>query len=153
MATPIRRGLRPESRLQSLVCNGLQAVEGAHLKHIEEDIRAEFADSLDVDRAFQAEHAQENRWDYLLGHCGTRKIVALEPHTAANKELSTVIRKREASMRHLRGHLKPGVVVAKWFLVASGRVDFIATEMARARLDQSGIQFVGKTLLRKALIA
>ena len=151
MTTPIRRGLRADSTLRQLVKNGLGAMEGGHLKHIEQRIRAKFGDSLDIDKAFEKGHEQENRWDYLLGYSNTGDIIALEPHTASNKEIGSVIRKRATSIQHLRPHLKPGVNVAKWFLVASGRVDFLAIEKARVRLDQSGIEFVGKTLLRKQL--
>ncbi|MGH9441443.1 MAG: hypothetical protein ACRD16_04150, partial [Thermoanaerobaculia bacterium] len=67
------------------------------------------------------------------------------------KELSTVIKKREASLRHLRDHLKPGVFVSDWFWVASGQVDFIPMEKAVARLNQNGISFVGRRFLRKFL--
>lgn len=151
MTTPIRKALVATSSLQPLVRPGLQAVARAHRTLIDEDVRASFADSLDVDKAFEKGHEQENRWDYLLGHGESRNIVGLEPHTANNKEVSTVIRKREASLRHLRDHLRPGVFVAEWFWVASGKVDFTPMDKAINRLNENGISFVGKTFLRKWL--
>jgi hypothetical protein len=65
--------------------------------------------------------------------------------------VTTVIAKRKAALEQLRPHLKPGVFVTDWFLVASGRVDFIPMEKATARLAQNGIRFVGTKLLRGAL--
>ncbi len=77
--------------------------------------------------------------------------MGLEPHTANNTAISVVIRKREASLRHLRGHLKSGVFVAEWFWVASGKVDFTPMDKALLQLTASGIDFVGKALLSKKL--
>ncbi len=149
--TPIRSGLMASSSLQHLVCDGLQAVERPHLKLIEEDVRSRFADSLDIDKAFHDGHEQENRWDYLLGHADSRQIVGLEPHTANNSAVSVVIKKRAASLQHLRGHLNAGVFVTQWFWVASGKVDFTPMDKALLRLTASGIDFVGKALLAKKL--
>jgi len=126
-------------------------VERSHLAYIEKSIRPSFEDSLDIDKSFAKGHEQEHRWDYLLGHTDSGRIVALEPHSAHNKEITTVIKKREASIRHLRDHLKPGAHIAEWFWVASGKVDFLPMEKARIRLDNNGIRFVGTALLAKAL--
>jgi len=61
-----------------------------------------------------------------------------------------VIKKKEAARDQLQTHLLQGTGVAQWLLVASGRVYFADTEKAR-RLDQHGIQFVGKKGLPKHL--
>lgn len=151
MTTPIRTALLVSSDLQPLVQDGLKALERTHRPLIEEAIRGAFADSLDIDKAFEEGHEQEHRWDYLLGHEESRKIVGLEPHTASNKEVSTVIKKRERSLSHLRHHLKSGVFVAEWFWVASGRVDFTPMDKAVTRLNENGIRFVGKQFLRRWL--
>jgi len=151
--TPIRSGLVASSRLQVLVKDGVQALKRGDRTFIEEPMRGAFSDSLDIDKAFEEGHEQENRWDYLLGHRESGKIVGLEPHTASNKHLATVIKKRAASLRHLREHLKSGVFVAEWFWVASGKVDFTPMEKAVTRLNENGIRFVGKTFLRKWLPA
>ena len=134
-----------------MVKDGLQALEKTHRSLIEDDFRPEFGDSVDIDKAFEKGHERENRWDYLLGHSQTERIIALEPHSANNNELSTVIKKREASLRHLRGHLKSGVFIAEWFWVASGNVDFLPIEKAVTRLNDNGIRFVGKKFLCKWL--
>jgi hypothetical protein len=149
--TPIRDALLPASHLQALVQDYLGAVQGKHRGYIEESLRAEFADSLELDEAFRVGHDQENRWDYLLGHAPSDSVVAVEPHSATTGEISTVIDKRKAAKLQLRDHLKPGARIAAWLWVASGNVQFADTEKARVRLDQNGIAFVGRTVLRKHL--
>lgn len=152
MTTPIRASLVASSRLRPLVQDGIQAVKrGRDRALIEEDIRPSFGDSLDIDDAFRKGHESENRWDFLLGHTPSGKIIALEPHSAANKTISTVIRKRESALLRLRDHLRSGVFVREWFWVASGKVDFTPMDKAVARLADNGIRFVGKRLLRKML--
>jgi hypothetical protein len=85
----------------------------AHRIYFDEAVRASFADSLDVDEALKVGREQENRWDYLLGHEPSRRIVGIEPHSAENSEITTVIRKLEAARLQLRDHLRDGVFVAK----------------------------------------
>jgi hypothetical protein len=123
----------------------------AHRIYFDETIRSSFADSLDVDEAFKVGREQENRWDYLLGHGPSRRIVGVEPHTAANSEITTVIRKLEAARRQLRHHLRDGKFVAKWFWVASGKVRFVPMEKATLRLAQNGVEFVGGRIMNKHL--
>lgn len=147
--TPIRSSLKQGSSLNDKVCEGVQALESAHRGYLATEVRADFGDSLDSDKAFLKDHEQENRWDYLLGHTESDAIVGLEPHSAKQDEISTVIKKKEAARVQLRDHLKQGKGVARWLWVASGKVHFANTEKARRRLDQHGIQFVGKKVLPK----
>ncbi len=140
MTTPVRAALVPQSFLVALVKDGLRAVEKAHLGLLEDGIRASFADSLDLDKALQKGHESENRWDYLLGYEASGQVFGLEPHSAQNHEVSTVIKKRSMALDQLRGHLKPGARVTDWFWVASGKVDFLPIE--NARLASKGIRFV-----------
>jgi hypothetical protein len=149
--TVLRRALREESSLQPMVSDGLGAVEGAHREYLEENIRATFEDSLDLDEAMRVGHEQENRWDYLLGHAPSGEVVGVEPHSAKQDEISTIISKRAAAKAHLREHLRNGVRVSRWLWVASGNVQFADTERARLRLDQNGIEFVGRRVLPKHL--
>lgn len=151
MKTPIRRALVPGSRLHDLVKDGVQALEQSYRMFLSEGIRASFDDSLDLDKALQSGHEQENRWDYLLGHQPSGQVLGLEPHTANNHEIAVVIKKRKAAIDQLRDHLKPGTHVARWFWVASGKTDFLPFEKASLRLADNGIAFVGKTLLDKHL--
>ncbi len=151
MTTPVRAALIAGSPLQRAVKDGAQALERDHRRLIAEEIRASFADSIDLDKALQQGHEEENRWDYLLGHEASQKVIGLEPHTASNHEISTVIKKRRAAIEQLRGHLKPGSSVAQWFWVASGKVDFVPIEKATLHLAQNGITFVGKALHEKHL--
>jgi hypothetical protein len=151
--TPVRNALVAESTLRTRVADGLAAMESAHRSYIEESLRAEFTDSLDLDEAMRAGHEQENLWDYLLGHAPSTAVVGLEPHTAKGDAISAVIAKRKAAKDQLRPHLRPNSRIGAWLWVASGGVQFADTEKARRRLDQSGIQFVGKKVLRKHLPA
>ena len=99
----------------------------------------------------QLGHEQANRWDYLLGHAPSGKVVAVEPHSAKQDEITTVINKRAAAREQMRAHLNDGARVAKWLWVASGKVHFANTEKARLRLDQHGIEFVGTKVTSKHL--
>ena len=151
MTTPIRQSLAVPSPLVRLVKDGLQALKREHRKMIDDAIRSEFVDSLDLDEAVRKGNDQANRWDYLLGHEPSGEIVGLEPHSAKNAEISTVIRKRRAALDQLRGHLRSGAHVTRWYWVASGNVDFMPLEKASLRLDSEGITFIGKTLLARHL--
>ncbi len=131
--------------------NGLMAMEGGHRALIDESVRSDFADSLNLDTSLREAHPDENRWDYLLGHGPSRSVIGLEPHSAKKDEISTVIAKRRSALIHLRKHLKPGRSIAAWLWVASGRVHFANTEKARLQLDQNGITFVGKLVLNRHL--
>lgn len=147
-STPVRNALNPKSSLLSHVRDGLGAVEKGHHGYIDESLRPTFADSLNLDEAMRVGHEQENRWDYLLGH-DQAVVIALEPHSAKDDEVSTVIAKRKAAREQLQPHLKPSAQIAAWFWVASGKVHFADTEKSRRRLDENGIQFVGARLLMK----
>lgn len=149
--TPLRRALLRSSSLQSVIADGMGAVRAAHRHHFEEEIRSKFADSLELDEAVLKGHEQENRWDYLLGHEPSGEVIGVEPHSAKQDEISTVIAKRAAALEHLRAHLCDGARVTKWLWVASGKVHFANTEKAKLRLDQNGIEFVGKAVCIKHL--
>ncbi len=140
---PLRAVLLAESALQADVKEGLGAVKAAHRGYFAEELRARFGDSLDLDEAMRSSHAESNRWDYLLGHSPDGAIIAVEPHSARTDQVSVVIAKRRAALQHLRGHLRDGMTVAKWIWVASGRVDFLAFDRAKRRLDEAGIAFAG----------
>lgn len=149
--TPIQNALQQSSALQSAIKPGIGAVAAAHRVHLDAPIRRSFEDSLDLDLALQEGHEQENRWDYLLGHAPSAKVIALEPHSAREDAISTVIRKRKAAKQQLTDHWRPGMPISIWLWVASGPVRFADTEKARRRLDQEGIQFVGRQVLKKHL--
>ena len=151
--TPIRAALTNDSFLRDEVKDGLAGIEKADRGYIDETVRTAFADSLGLDKALRAKHGQENRWDYLLGHADSRKVVGLEPHSAKADEISTVIKKKEKAKEQLRAHLRPGARVAVWLWVASSKVHFANTEKASIRLDQNGIKFVGTRVMRKHLPA
>lgn len=150
-ATTLRSSLRDDSSLQTLVRDGLGAVETVHRDLFEASIRASFDDSLNLDEAMRVGHEQENRWDYLLGHMSTRQVVAVEPHSAKQDEISTVVRKLAAAKEHTRVHLKDGIKVSRWLWVASGNVQFASTEKVVFQLAQKGIHFVGRRVLAKHL--
>lgn len=142
--TPVRRALLADSSLLPLVIDGVGAVQAAHRRdHFDTAILSAFADSLELDEAVRHDHEQENRWDYVLGHEVSGELVAVEPHSAKQDQITTVIKKRTAAQEQLKTHLRDGVRVAKWLWVASGKVHFADTEKVRRLLDQNGIEFVG----------
>lgn len=149
--TPVRRALRADSALLPLVADGMGAVKGAHRDYFDISIRESFVDSLELDEAVKQGHEQENRWDYLLGHAPSSEVVAVEPHSAKQDEITTVIKKRAGAREHLKDHLRDGVKVKKWLWVASGKVHFADTEKVRRILDQNGIEFVAPKVLSKHL--
>ncbi|MDJ0763794.1 MAG: hypothetical protein QNJ97_12500 [Myxococcota bacterium] len=149
--TPVRQALKDASVLQKQVTDGIGAVNKSHQAMLADDVRGSFGDSIDLDAALQERHPGENRWDYLLGHNPSERVVAVEPHSAKQDQITTVINKRKAAKEQLARHLKQGARVSKWLWVASGKVYFANTEKARLRLDQNGIEFVGKKVLAKHL--
>lgn len=150
--TPVRNALRQDSALLSSVADGLGAVETGHRDYFDTAIRKSFGDSLDLDRAMAPGREQENRWDYLVGHSPSGSVIAVEPHSAKQEEITTVIKKRVAAREQIKEHLRDGVQIAKWLWVASGNVHFANTEKVKLRLDQSGIEFVGKKVTSKHLL-
>jgi hypothetical protein len=148
---PIHSSLRPNSALAGHVRAGLGALQSSDKEFIEPDIRADFSESIDIDRAFQASHSDDNRWDYLLGHEAQGVVVAFEPHTGAStRAVGEVIAKKAAAVGQLRGHLKPNAKVVSWYWAAS-KAEFVPFDKQLLRLQQAGIRFVGKKLLRKHL--
>lgn len=151
--TPVRGVLRAESPLQAKVKDGLGAVETAHKKYFNEAVRTKFADSLDIDAGLKAGHESDNRWDYLLGHAPSGKVIAVEPHHADNHEVTTVIAKRTAAKDQLAPHLREGAIIDRWLWVSSGKVHFSPMDKKVRQLDQAGITFVGKEVQAKHLPA
>lgn len=145
-STPTRNAFLEKSPLQSRIADDLNAIKKKDRDCFEPTIRGEFADSIDIDEAFKTGRENENRWDYLLGHEPSQQVIAVEPHSAKNDEVKTVIRKRQAAREHLEGHLREDVRISKWLWVASGAVHFANTEKTRILLDQNGIEFVKKVL-------
>jgi hypothetical protein len=131
----------------------LGAIERRHRACFEDAVAAAVADSLDLDAALTAGHEEENRWDYLLGHRPSAKVVAVEPHSAKSDQVSAVIKKKAAACVQLAGHLRAGARVAAWFWVATGKVYFADTEKTRRRLDAEGILFVGARVAERHLAA
>ena len=149
--TPLRSALEATSHLLPLVEDGIQAVEKGHRDHFEEVIRSDFGDSLEFDGAMLGEFPDDNRWDYLLGHTSTERLIGVEPHSAKQDEVSTVIKKRQAALGHLTGHLKNGKRVHAWIWVASGKVHFPDVDKQSRMLAQNGIAFAGKVITAKLL--
>lgn len=149
--TPTRKALVATSSLRPSVVDGIGAMKKADRKLLDSKVRSAFSDSLDLDMALQPKHPQQNRWDYLLGHEPSGEVVGLEPHSAKQDEVSTVIRKRTAALEQLVGHLRDGKKVAEWYWVASGKIQFADIEKTAVRLAENGIKWVGPRLLERHL--
>lgn len=107
MSGPVSRALKG-SYLAAAIQEGTQAIPGDNRKHIEESVRPEFVDSLNLDEATRERHPNDARWDYLLGHALSSRVVALETHSAETSQVSKVIQKRTASLLHLQDQLATG---------------------------------------------
>lgn len=151
--TPVRAAIRPGDPLLDAVCDGLGAVKSVDKDYLDAAIRRDFADSLELDAAIEAQHPDDHRWDYLLGHAPSGEVVAVEPHSAKEDEISRVIRKRQAAKVQLNGRLCDDAKISRWLWVSSGKVHFANTEKAKLRLDQAGIEFVGTKVMAKHLPA
>ena len=149
--TPLRHVLHERSSLHASIEDGMDAVSKSHRTYFDESIRSTFADSLELDEALRSGRDQENRWDYLMGHAPSGEVIAVEPHSAKQDEITTLIRKRQAALEQLAGHLRDGARISKWLWVASGKVHFAETEKAKLRLVQNGIEFVGTRVMAKHL--
>lgn len=149
--TPIRGTLQSGSTLLALVEENLGAVKPIHRSYLAESIKPAFADSLEIDENLKAGRDQVNRWDYLLGFAAGACVVGLEPHSAKDDQVMTVIRKKQRAQEQLRPHFRDGAKVAEWYWVASGKNRFLDTERTRRLLDQNGIRFVCPQLAPKDL--
>jgi hypothetical protein len=146
--TLLRAALHEKSRLRELVEVGMGAFNKSDVTLIAEDQRFRIGDSVDLDAASKGEYPEANRWDYIVSIPHLKELAGIEPHSAKDSEVSVVIRKKKHAMEYLRGHLQNGYGVTKWFWVTHGPVSFSKMDPARRRLDQNGIQFVGRLLRR-----
>lgn len=149
--TPVRRALREGSALLSSVADGLGAVKNAHRGYFDHGSDATSPTAWTWTRRWSGTTSKRTAGDYLLGHAPSGEVVAVEPHSAKQDEITRVIQKRAAAREQLRTHLREGARVTKWLWVASGKVHFADTEKARLRLDQNGIEFVGTKVAAKHL--
>lgn len=130
----------PKSTLRPHVQKECQAIAAKHRGLLTNGLRQTVQDSLDLDAATSAQYPRAHRWDYVLGLRGN-KLVGVEPHSARDDEVSTVIAKKQQASQVLRAHLQPGWHVSAWIWVSSGRVRFSKMDPAIRRLDQNGIRF------------
>ncbi len=138
--------LRPKSTLRPALRDGLAALLARDRRLIAPGERARVGDSIDLDTATAGQLPQANRWDYVLSVPDVHRLVGIEPHSAQDSEISVVVAKKQTAIQYLQTHLLPGHVVARWYWVCHGRVQFSRMDPARRRLDVNGITFVGRTL-------
>jgi hypothetical protein len=110
------------------------------------DERPKIGDSLDLDGALRHEFPNANRWDYVFSVPAAGKLIALEPHTAKDSEISVLIAKKKHATAQLRRHLLPQYRVAEWLWVSHGRMSFSRMEQATRRLAQAGIKYLGRSV-------
>ncbi|HEX4916515.1 MAG TPA: hypothetical protein VFV43_01320 [Limnobacter sp.] len=148
--TPLPKALVNGSHLRAGVEPGLAAVASKDRPYFDKAAKRDLLDSLDLDAALKPHYPSEHRWDYLLGH-RLGGLIAVEPHPANQAEVSTVIAKKQAAVKQLNGHLKASSKIQRWLWVASGNVGFAFPDKALLRLNQEGIEFVGRKVLPKNL--
>ena len=142
----LKRVLVDRSVLRNHLRNGIQAFAKADVRLIAVTARVQIGDSIDLDAAARDEFPEANRWDYVVSVPAMSHIVAIEPHSAKDAEISVVIAKKKHAVNYLRAHLRAGYRVAKWLWVSHGPVGFSRMERARRLLDQNGIEFAGRVL-------
>jgi predicted PhzF superfamily epimerase YddE/YHI9 len=140
----LRSVLLATSSLREHVQAGVGALSKQDVRLIKEPERPRVGDSLNLDEATRDEHPEDPRWDYLLSVPDQSQIVAMEPHSARQSEVSVVIAKKKWAIAVLRDHFGPRHAVARWLWVSSGTVGFSRMDRERRRLDQHGIEFVGR---------
>jgi hypothetical protein len=140
----LRGALQPASPLCEHVRDGTGALGKRDLSLIAEPDRARVGDSLDLDEATRSQYPADPRWDYLLSVPDQAQIVALEPHSARQSEVSSVIAKKKWAMKILRDHLDARHGVSRWLWATAGKVSFSRMDREIRRLNQNGIEFVGR---------
>ena len=143
----VKKALKTNSALATVVKPGKQALRKGDRDRIEESRSTRVMDSLDLDTATRGTHGSENRWDYLLGTSRTDlQLIAVEVHPANTGEARVVIAKKRVAQDMLRSNLAQGASVARWLWIASGKT-CITRGMPEARLlDTAGILLVGSHL-------
>jgi hypothetical protein len=144
--THLKEALNKTSPLRGLVQVGMGAFAARDIKLIAEDQRSRIGDSLDLDAASRGEHPDANRWDYIISIPDSQRFVGIEPHTAKDDQISVVIQKKEHAIHYLRSHFRESHRITRWYWVTHGTVSFSKMDRARRRLDEKGIEFVGRKL-------
>jgi hypothetical protein len=137
--------LIPNSSLRPSVINGAGAIKRKDSQLFSVPGKQMISDSLDLDKAVELQYPNDNRWDYLFSLRTLNKLVAVEPHTAKDDQISVVIEKKKKALIHIRGHFHPQHNIANWIWIPSKKVSFSRMENARRRLDKHGIEFNGNT--------
>ena len=132
------------SNLRRVVQNGMGAFEADDKLLIAVDQRPRIGDSINLDEALRAQYPQANRWDYIFSVSDAKKVVALEPHTANDSEVKTVIAKKKHAVDYLKDHLEPKHRVSAWLWVSSGKATLTKTEKYERALASAGIKYVGR---------
>jgi len=141
----LKSELHATSALQKHIMNGIDALDRRDQELIAPDERRRVGDSLYLDKAVEADHPQEHRWDYVLSVPDAAAIIGIEPHSAKDSEISVVIKKKCWAAGYLRKHMSSRGV-SRWFWVTHGRVGISILDKERRRLSKYGIEFVGKSL-------
>jgi hypothetical protein len=141
----LARALKEESVLRTQIRTGMGAISRQHHSLIAEDQRVRIGDSIDLDAATRTGREQEHRWDYLVSLPDANKLVAIEPHTASDKEIRVLVQKKNNAAALLREELRPGFKVAGWHWVTN-KVGFSRMEPALRALAQNGIKFHGRLI-------
>jgi hypothetical protein len=134
------------STLRPGVLDGMNAFIPRDKTLIANDQRSRIGDSLDLDEALRPTFPQSNRWDYIFSVSDAEKLLALEPHSAGDSDISVVIAKKRHAAEQLRAHMQPRFRISEWLWVSHGRTSFSKMERATKRMAQEGIRYVGRHL-------
>ena len=140
--------LQPASTLLPSVQNGMDAFLARDKSLIAVSERTKIGDSLNLAEALRRDFPNANRWDYVFSVPSVSKLIALEPHSAKDSEISVLIAKKKHAAAQLRRHLQPRYRVSQWLWVSHRRTSFSRMEQATRRLAQEGIKYLGRSVDR-----
>jgi hypothetical protein len=133
---------RPGSVLRAAVVSEAGALEREHQALIDRPALVQIRDSVNFDSALRHLYPEDHRWDYFVSVAGQEIIVGIEPHSASDSEVSTVLKKKQHAWSVITDQCLPGTTVSRWFWIASTKVRFSRNERASRQLDKAGITFV-----------
>lgn len=104
-------------------------------------------DSLDLDGVRTPSADAPRCFDYVIGLDSPHdRLVAVEVHDAKASEISVMIEKKRGASVILSSELRSGRRVTRWYWVPSGKTSIAATSPERRRIQQAGIELVGRPL-------
>jgi hypothetical protein len=130
---------------------GLQALRAEDRRHIDAEDTRHLTGSVYVDAALQKADPHGNRWDYAIGYQHANRaeevIYWVEPHTASDAQVKTVIKKAQWLLTWLKGAGKLLDAFEREIVwVSSGATSFTLSAPQNKQMALVGLQHRGSVL-------